>query len=407
MPDIDLGRYEIDEGPGGNLVIKDPNDNTLFEWDETAGEWDFAQQSISNLGSLSTEDADIGVPPSKNSDGIIAAIEDQPTDEETVIQLRSGHYVIDDQIYLSAANGNSNITIRGQGENQTVLENNTGTSNPIIVFEGGQGNRLERPKIEQLRITGDGTGGAAIREYLCEHPIIENVSVDGTGKGFELEWIGENPAIRNCEVFGTDSHCFHGIGSNGGLHTLLVDSCHFEGSQNGDGVRLEAPTDGQVLEHKWVGNNIEDNAGHGVYLTGSGRHISNSFHANSIEGNSGRGIYIDATTTKGIDVVGGGIWLNDSNGVLLESSSNVSMSAVQMANNGVTAGNSYHVRGYNATQTSVGDCTFIEDVFDSGNTMDAVVNMENNSDNNTVVGNTTNGLPINLVGQSSVKNANV
>lgn len=55
MPDIDLGRYELDEDQSGNLVVKDPNDNTLFEWDETAGEWDFANQSIGNLGSLSTE----------------------------------------------------------------------------------------------------------------------------------------------------------------------------------------------------------------------------------------------------------------------------------------------------------------------------------------------------------------
>lgn len=41
MPDLTLGDYELDEDGNGDLVIKDPDDNTILTWDDSAGAWSF------------------------------------------------------------------------------------------------------------------------------------------------------------------------------------------------------------------------------------------------------------------------------------------------------------------------------------------------------------------------------
>jgi len=59
MPEIDIGDYELDQDSNGNLVIKDPNDTEVMKWDESAGQWDFGNQALANLGSINTENGGI------------------------------------------------------------------------------------------------------------------------------------------------------------------------------------------------------------------------------------------------------------------------------------------------------------------------------------------------------------
>ena len=52
MPDIDLGNYEIDEDSNGDLIIKDPNDNIVLQWDDSLGNWVFPANAPIDVAEL-------------------------------------------------------------------------------------------------------------------------------------------------------------------------------------------------------------------------------------------------------------------------------------------------------------------------------------------------------------------
>jgi len=54
---LNLQNYTLDEDSNGDLVIKDTNDNNVFRYDSSVGEWNLEGTSLTNISSVSTDQA--------------------------------------------------------------------------------------------------------------------------------------------------------------------------------------------------------------------------------------------------------------------------------------------------------------------------------------------------------------
>lgn len=129
MPDIDLGDFEIDDDEP-NLVIRDPSDNIIFEYDEAAGEWQLGSvlnaltNDITNVGAFDATSATVSNSPSAAND---VAIKDYVDSVAQGLDWQDS--VIDEQ--------NDPPSSPSDGDRYLVDDNPTGdwSSNPNDIAE--------------------------------------------------------------------------------------------------------------------------------------------------------------------------------------------------------------------------------------------------------------------------------
>lgn len=189
--------------------------------------------------------------------------------EHQTVCLDEGTFTLQSMITIER----SQVTLRGKGQNRTMLEMAQGTSSPVLVL--GDAHHQEPQQtirdvtVEQLGIRG---GGESDSEFAPELPYLSNSGL--------IVRRGENIILRHLDIQYCRSACllteYHS-------QKVLIQNNHISQAQ-WDGISLNRAGPTRILD-----NTIENNTAAGItveYLEGS--EIANNVIAN----NRSHGLYL-------------------------------------------------------------------------------------------------------------------
>ncbi|WP_207950855.1 right-handed parallel beta-helix repeat-containing protein [Marinobacter sp. JSM 1782161] len=203
-------------------------------------------------------------------DSLQAAFDGLPDDgSQQTVCLTDGTFQLTDMVTLTR----DNVTLRGRGLNDSVLQMAEGVSSPVLVLGDAYHQQPQQPirnvTVEELGIEG---GGQTPNEFRPDLPYLSNSAL--------VVRQGEGILLRNLNVQDCRSACllteYHS-------RDVTIEGSHVSRAQ-WDGISLNRA--GPTRIH---GNTIEDNVAAGItveYLEGS--EISNNVIAN----NGSHGLYL-------------------------------------------------------------------------------------------------------------------
>lgn len=293
MPDINWGgdsttapyssRYD---GTDGDLVLVEDNDGqtVLLEWDGSAfqhrGPVEMNGEDVTGVGALDAQSVSTGELSNVRIVG--------PSGFDTVQEAHDALPSAGGWILLTQDTTETGTTltkpVKVTGTN--AAERQGGGAEHQINTDGGEGVTVDvqGTVLEDLRISGDGTGGDGLT-YQTSAQTARNVQVSGHG-GDGVVFDGE---VQGCTL------------------DITSDSC------GGNGVVINTAETGGYFNENEVHLSTYNHSGDGIRVTGGTREMNgNTFTQTHSAGNAGWGLYVeDGTRLLGNDFLGYGFENND------------------------------------------------------------------------------------------------